>query len=411
MGEKCLTVAMAGHIDHGKSTILGRLLAETSNLSRSKIKEIKEFFAFEGKEFKYAYLLDTLKDEQKQGITIDAARAFLTFQGESYVIIDVPGHTQFLKNMVTGTADADAAFIVIDALEGLQENTRRHAFMLSMLGLKQVAILINKMDLVGYQERIFSALKKECQILLAAINLVPSFIIPLSGENGDNITSLSPKMNWYQGITLIEALQKFQVRGTLEEKDLRFPVQLVYPQQGTDIIMGTVESGYLRTGDCLTFYPSEQKQKVIRIIGVNGDVSSAGAGQAVSLVLQSDTNNDLRRGEIGAYYQNCPQKAKKIRCKIFWLGQKVLKAGQKYKLEIGTAKKQFIVKKILKIVDASQLLVTETDNVKSYDVAECILELENPIAFDPIEKNLPTSKFVIIDDDIKGGGVVLEGLG
>lgn len=217
-------IVITGHVDHG-STVIGRLLADTGSLPDGKLALVRTTCERNAKPFEYAFLLDALKDEQAQGITIDAARVFFKTARRSYVIVDAPGHLEFLKNMVTGASRAEAALLVIDAREGIQENSRRHAFMLAMLGIRQIAVLVNKMDLVGYSRDVFQRLAAECHEFLGRIGVTPAWCIPVSGFLGDNLVARSATLPWYDGPTVLDALETFDNRPPLTSAPFRMPVQ------------------------------------------------------------------------------------------------------------------------------------------------------------------------------------------
>ena len=260
-----MNIVIVGHVDHGKSTVIGRLLADTGSLPEGRLEQIKELCRRNSKPFEYAFLLDALKDERSQGITIDTARCFFNTDKRKYIVIDAPGHIEFLKNMITGASRADAALLVIDAAEGVQENSRRHGYMLSMLGIRQVCVLINKMDLVNYDRTVFEQVKKEYGEFLAQIGITPEGYIPVSGMQGDNIAlrsdALSGKQNmpWYDGPTVLDTLDQFAATAPPLSLPFRMPVQDVYKftAKGDDrrIIAGTVETGKLSEGDELVFFP------------------------------------------------------------------------------------------------------------------------------------------------------------
>ncbi|MFH1968970.1 MAG: GTP-binding protein, partial [Verrucomicrobiota bacterium] len=213
-----ISVVVVGHVDHGKSTLIGRLLADTNSLPQGKLEQVRTMCVRNAKPFEYAFLLDALKDEQSQGITIDTARCFFKTEKRRYIIIDAPGHIEFLKNMITGAARADAAFIVIDAEEGIKENSRRHGYMISMLGIGQVSVLVNKMDLVGYKEEIFNGIRKEYTDFLGRLNVHAVSFIPISAFKGVNVVSPSDRTPWYRGMTVLEqfdAFEKGDVRDSL----------------------------------------------------------------------------------------------------------------------------------------------------------------------------------------------------
>ena len=246
--ETFMPIVIVGHVDHGKSTVIGRLMADTNSLPEGKLEQVKAMCARNARPFEYAFLLDALKNEQAQGITIDTARCFFNTSKRHYIINDAPGHIEFLKNMVTGAARAEAALLVIDAGEGVQENSKRHGYMVSMLGLKQLAVLVNKMDLVDYSEAKFEAIKSEYLAFLEKLGVHPSAFIPVSAREGVNIAAGSQKeMPWYKGLTVLEQVDAFEkVRGD-ETKPFRLPVQDIYKftAAGDDrrIVAGTVSTG------------------------------------------------------------------------------------------------------------------------------------------------------------------------
>jgi bifunctional enzyme CysN/CysC len=221
-------IVVTGHVDHGKSTVIGRLLTDTQSLPDGKLEAVRAVCRRRGTPFEPAFLLDALREEREQGITIDAARVFFKTERRQYVIIDAPGHLEFLKNMITGASRAEAALLVIDANEGIRENSRRHGFMLSMLGIHQVAVLVNKMDLVDYDQAVFDRIAAEYRDFLIQFGLTPAWFIPVSARNGDNIAHSSRLCGWYTGPTVVEALDTFEVRPSLAAAPLRLPVQGVY---------------------------------------------------------------------------------------------------------------------------------------------------------------------------------------
>src|SRR5438132_4296715 len=219
-----LNIVIVGHVDHGKSTLLGRLYADTGALPDGKLEKVQAICRQQGKEFEYAFLFDAFLEEQEQGITIDTARTFFTWAGREYIIIDAPGHKEFLKNMVSGAARAEAALLVIDAAEGVQEQSKRHGYLLSLLGVPQVAVVVNKMDLVGYRQDVYRAIEKEYRKFLAQLKVTPERFVPVSAKLGDNIAQPSAHMPWYTGPTVLETLGLFRKETSRERQTLRFPV-------------------------------------------------------------------------------------------------------------------------------------------------------------------------------------------
>ncbi|NLW47894.1 MAG: adenylyl-sulfate kinase [Firmicutes bacterium] len=408
-----MNIVIVGHVDHGKSTIVGRLLADTYSLPEGKLEQVKEKCRRNSKPFEYAFLLDALKDEQDQGITIDAARCFFKTAKRNYIIIDAPGHIEFLKNMVTGASRAEAALLVIDATEGIRENSRRHGYMLSVLGIKQIAVLVNKMDMVNYDLKVFQKIKDEYRQFLNQIDISPFTFIPVSGMQGDNITGKSTKIPWYQGYNVLEVLDGFQCPPLPEDKSFRMPVQGVYKftknNDGRRIVAGTVESGRICVGDEVVFYPSGKKSVIASIEAFNkGKTFEVSTGYAAGFTLKEQIY--ITRGEIAALAgQPEPKVSSRIKVNLFWLGKETAVMDKTYILKIGAAKVEMKIEEITRIIDASNLQVNSKEQVERHDVAECILKLEKTIAFDLASDNIYTSRFVVVDNyEIAGGGIILE---
>lgn len=410
-----MSIVIVGHVDHGKSTIIGRLLADTDSLPLGKLEQVREKCRRNSKPFEYAFLLDALKDEQEQGITIDSARCFFKTEKRNYILIDAPGHIEFLKNMVTGAARAEAALLVIDASEGIKENSKRHGYLLSMLGIKQLCVLVNKMDLVDYNNDRYDAIVKEYSEFLSKINVEPSHFIPVSGFKGENILNRSENMPWYIGSTLLEALDGFVSEKSSKYKPFRMPVQGVYKftKEGDDrrIVSGTIETGILNVGDEVQFYPSGKKSKVKSIEAFNAEKRhSVSAGYSTGFTL--DEQIYVKRGELAVIKgQEQPKVTNKIRTNLFWLGKNPLEKNKEYYLKLGTSKVIVKLERILKVLDASSLDTKEAKRIERNEVAECVLALNKKIALDLSEEIANTGRFVIVDNyDIAGGGVVLEAL-
>ena len=412
-----MNIVVVGHVDHGKSTLTGRLLVETGALPEGKLEQVKALCARTARPFEYAFLLDALKDEQRQGITIDAARIFFKTNKREYIIIDTPGHIEFLKNMVTGASRAEAALLVIDALEGVQENSRRHGYLLEMLGIRQVAVVVSKMDLVGYSEATFTKVASEYGAFLEKIGLKPDCFLPASGFQGDNIAVRSAAMPWYQGRTVLETLDHFTSAGQAGDLPFRMPVQDVYKftegGDGRRIVAGTVESGVLRPGDTVRFHPSGKESRVRTIEGFpsNGTMTEAMAGAATGFTLE--TQIYVQRGELAAKVgEPAPEAAARVRVSLFWLGLRPLKVGNEYVLKLGAARVPMRVERIERRIDAASLEVSQdAERVERNGVAECILRLNRPIAFDRAGGAESAGRFVVVDQyQIDGGGILREGL-
>jgi bifunctional enzyme CysN/CysC len=411
-----MNIVIVGHVDHGKSTVIGRLLADTHSLPEGKLEQVRAQCELNSKPFEYAFLLDALKDEQAQGITIDAARVFFKSSRRPYLILDAPGHIEFLKNMITGAARAEAALLVIDAAEGVQENSRRHGYMVSLLGVRQLAVLVNKMDLVGWDRGVFDRIVAEYGSFLEQVGIKPSCFIPISGRGGDNIADRSANLPWYAGPTVLGALDDFRSEPPPVAQAFRMPVQDVYKftKQGDDrrIVAGTIDSGTIDVGDTVVFYPSGKKSRVKTIEAFNRPPQTrAEAGSAVGFTLQEQIY--ITRGEMATLEsEGRPQVTTRLRVSLFWLGKEPMAKGREYLLKLGTARVTARVEEVLRVMDASTLDATDQRAVvKRHDVAECVLKLDRAIACDVAEAVPATSRFVIVDDyEIRGGGIVREAL-
>ncbi len=417
-----MSIVVVGHVDHGKSTVVGRLLADTGVLPQGKLEQIKKTCELNGRRFEYAYLIDALKDERSQGITIDTARVFFKSTKRHYIINDAPGHIEFLKNMVTGASRAEAALLVIDAQEGIRENSRRHGYLIWMLGIKKIIVLINKMDLVGYREKIFDQIRNQYSSFLTGIGLEPKNYIPVSGMEGDNISNPSLNMAWYEGKTVLASLDEFEIDPPLLNKPFRMPVQEVYKfssyGDNRRIVAGSVSSGKVKVGDELVFFPSGKRSVVSSIEAFNRPVQTGvECGQTTGLCLAEQIYID--RGQIAARAdQPTPKITSRLRASLFWLGITPMQLNRDYIFKLATARVKARIEKIHLIIDASRVdLVSETEQneeitqIKRNMVAECTVKLNKAIAFDLAAELKDTSRFVIVDNyKICGGGIVLKDL-
>ncbi|AGB42244.1 sulfate adenylyltransferase, large subunit [Halobacteroides halobius DSM 5150] len=414
--DQNMNLVIAGHVDHGKSTIIGRLLADTDSLPKGKLADVKETCRRNSKPFEYAFLLDALKDEQDQGITIDSARVFFETDLRKYIILDAPGHIEFLKNMVTGAARAEAALLVIDADEGIQENSKRHCYMLSMLGIEQVSVLVNKMDLVDYDQDTFNQIVEDYTEFLEEIGMEADCFVPVSGLEGANIATLSDETPWYQGQTVLEVLDSFENQKLPEDKPFRMPVQDVYKftRGGDDrrIVSGTIAAGQVSVGDEVVFYPSGKRSTVKSIEGFNrAKTDTIGPGFATGFTL--DEQIFIKRGELATLADETePEVTSRIKTNLFWLGKAPLSKNKEYQIKLGTAKVSARLEKIERVIDASNLSQSqEKDQVERHDVAQCVFKLNKAIAFDLATQFEKTSRFVVVDDyEIAGGGLVEEAI-
>jgi len=413
-GADHLDVVIAGHVDDGKSSVIGRILADTGALPEGKLAEVRARCARNARPFEYAFLLDALKDEQSQGITIDTARCFFKTARRHYVINDAPGHIEFLRNMVTGAARAEAALLVIDASEGVRENSRRHGYLLSLLGLRQVAVIVNKMDLVAYDEAVYDRIRTEYLAFMRHVGVEPAAFIPVSAREGDNLSTRSERTPWYTGPTVIGQLDRFEKPADDSNKPFRMPVQDIYrfteANDDRRIVAGTIETGTVRVGDAVRFLPSGKGARIRSIEGFHVDQpQSAAVGEAPGFTL--DPQIYIRRGELMVREDEpAPWTGTRFRATIFWMGAAPLVPGRRYPMKIGAARVPVEVAEILHVLDASEMTsVAGKQQVDRHDVAECVFETARPVACDIATEFPRTARFVLIDDyEIAGCGVVME---
>jgi len=407
-----MNVVIVGHVDHGKSTLVGRLLADTGSLPDGKLEAVKAQCKRNAKPFEYAFLLDALKDEQAQGITIDTARSFFKSSKRDYIIIDAPGHIEFLKNMISGAARAEAALLLIDAHEGIKENSKRHGYMMRFLGIKNIAVCVNKMDLVNYDQKVFDQIKADYTKFLTEIDLLPKTFIPIAAFHGDNMISTSPNMPWYKGGSVLDVLDSFEKAPSKDLLPFRMPVQDIYKftEEGDErrIVAGRVECGTIKVGDNIIFLPSGKKNRIKSIEYFNGPVrTEASAGDSIGFTY--DTQIYIRPGEILCKVsEKLPNVSNKFRANIFWMGKQPLIKGKTYKLKIATQQVPVIVSDILHVLNAAELASSQKAHVDRHEVGEIIFETLKPIAFDIVSDIAQTGRFVLVDNyEIAGGGIIL----
>ena len=407
-----MNIVIVGHVDHGKSTLIGRLLTDTGSLPAGKLQHVKNLCEKNSKPFEYAFLLDALADEQSQGITIDTARIFFKTQKREYIIIDAPGHIEFLKNMISGAARAEAAILLIDAQEGIAENSRRHAYMLSLLGIKQIAVAVNKMDLIDFSQKKFEKIKNEYSYFLSQINIEPANFIPVSARNGDNLNARSKNTSWYSGNIITEVIDNFRKEKDERKKPFRMFVQGIYKFDSKRIIAGTINSGEISAGDKVVFFPSGKESSIRTIEAFNSHAQSRrNCGDAAGFTLSEEIY--IKPSELMCKTAEAhPHTNNRFKVNIFWLSKNNLVPGKEYKLKIGTLRTPVQIEKIEHVLDASEINGYESkDFAGKNEVAQCILKTRDNISFDLITEIRDTSRFVIVDGyDIAGGGIIIETL-
>lgn len=406
--REVLKIVVVGHVDHGKSTLIGRLLYDTNSVQEGKINRVKSVCKEKGKPFEYAYLLDAFEEEQKQGITIDTTQLQFATEKRDYVIIDAPGHKEFLKNMISGAASAEAALLIIDANEGVQEQSRRHGYILSLLGIQKVYVVVNKMDLIDYSETKFNKIKQEMNEFLNNLQVYPLKYIPISAFYGENLTKQSKEMPWYDDEPILEAIDLIEKEKGLEEKALRFPIQDVYKFDHRRIIAGRVESGSLKVGDEIFISPSNKKTKVksIEYFTDKDKKDKVYAGMSVGITVEDEFFN--KRGEVISHIDSKPISSDNFRANIFWMGKTPLVKNKKYKLKLATQEVECNIVSIKKVIDATTLAnIKNALEVKINDVAEVVIKTKEKISFDEFKFNQNTGRFVIVDGyDVSGGGII-----
>jgi bifunctional enzyme CysN/CysC len=405
-----LKIVILGHVDHGKSTLVGRLIYDTGSLPEGRLEQLQQAAQRRGFPFEWANLMDALQAERDQNISIDTTQVWFRTPKRRYVIIDAPGHQEFIKNMVTGAAQAEAALLVIDAQEGVQENSRRHGYLLEFLGIRQLAVVVNKMDLVGYSQERFDAIEAEFRAWLQQIGIKPRSFIPITARDGDNLAAPSQHMPWWKGATVVETLDQFESARGVSDRPLRFPIQDVYRFDHRRILGGRIESGCLKVGDRLVFAPSYKTSTVKTIECWNSPPrDSAVAGESIGVTLTEQIF--VERGAIAALENAPPYGLTCFKARVFWLGKQPLAPGRNYRLKLATQEADCQVEKIERVINASTLQTVQRPGepaVHRHEAAELMLRTRKPVAFDTIDEIAATGRFVLVDGyDVAGGGVIL----
>jgi bifunctional enzyme CysN/CysC len=402
-------IVIAGHVDHGKSTLIGRLLHETGGITQAKLDQLKTISERRGMPFEWAFLLDALQTERDQGITIDTSQIRFRTASRDVVLIDAPGHTEFLRNMITGAAQADAAILIVDAAEGLQAQTRRHSHLLHLLGIRQVAVAVNKMDKVDFDPARFAALKDELSAHLSELGLTPRAFIPISARSGEGVAAKTALTAWHDGPTVLGAIDEFVPAHADAELPLRLPVQAVYKFDDRRILAGRIETGRIAPGDAIAVTPAGRTARVKSIEAwpvAKAETKPALAGQSVGIVL--DRELFVERGDIISLATARPRAAKRIVARVFWLREQPLGRGQTVTVRMATAASRAQVTGIARAIDPGALDAAEAETIGQNHVGEADLALSTPIAADLYERNPKTGRIVLeIDGQIAGGGIVI----
>jgi len=407
MDAQTLKFVIVGHVDHGKSTLIGRLLYDTNSLPLDRIEEIKKASQNLGRETEFAYLLDHLEEERQQGITIDTTQVFFKTKKKKYVIIDAPGHVEFVKNMITGASHAEAAILIIDVKEGVKEQTKRHAYILSLLGINQVIVVFNKMDLVNFEEKIFNEVKNHVQEFLNNINLNPLFYIPICAIKGENITKRSPNMDWYNGPVFLESLDMLKNKEFAEDKMLIFPIQDVYKIDDKRIAVGRIEAGIIKREEEIEVLPGQQTTKVKSIEKYLNQLDKANTGENIGITTQDSLF--LKRGDIVCESQKDPIITDSFKANIFWMVQEDFNKDQKLIIRCSTQETTCKIEAIRKRINSSSLEIIEegASTLKNLELGEVIIKTKNPIVIKDFNDVPELGRFVLVQNqNICAGGII-----
>jgi bifunctional enzyme CysN/CysC len=406
-----LKIVFVGHVDHGKSTLIGRILHDTGSLAEGKIEQIQKASAAEGMEFEFAFLLDALLEEQQQNVTIDTTQIPFRTSRRQYVIIDAPGHKEFLKNMITGASNADAAILVIAASEGVREQSRRHAYLLGLLGIKQLIVVVNKMDLTDYSEKRFREIESEYRKFLVDLALEPKFVIPASAKAGANIASKGEKMSWYNGPTVLEALDQTEPNPSDEDLPLRFCVQDVYRFDERRIVAGRVETGTLKAGDALVFSPANKTSTVQSIERWNSSSDGpAISGDSIGITLTEQIF--VERGYVASHQTDTPIEANRFHADLFWIAKEPMRVGRLYDLRLATQDVKCQIVSIEEVMDSSTLdrNTEKREQLERNEVGKLTIQTRAPLVLDNHDRIPTLGRFIIASDgQICGGGTIFGG--
>ena len=411
-GRPLVRVVIVGHVDHGKSTLIGRLLHETGSLPDGKVEALKASSVRRGMPFEWSFLLDALQTERDQGITLDTSQVHFRTTSRDIVLIDAPGHAEFLRNMITGAAQADAALLIVDAAEGVRDQTRRHCYLLHLLGIHQVAVVINKMDRVDFDEQRFHEIEAEIVGHLSGLGLNATAIIPISARHGDGIAKVTPPIAWHIGPTVLDVLDRFAPPPAATKLPFRIPVQAVYKFDDRRIIAGRVESGRIAVGDEVLVMPRGRAARVRSIeawpVPNESQVPrDALAGQSVGITLDDEIFVD--RGDLIAAADAPAKATHRFRARVFWLHEAPLGTGDAITVRIGTAEGRGTIALIDNAVDPGQLAATEAAAIAQNHVGEIEIALTQPIGADVYALNPRTGRVVLERNGrIAGGGLILS---
>ncbi len=397
-----ISVVVVGHVDHGKSTMIGRLLYDSESIKEGRVEEIQKLAEEYKKRFEFAYFLDSFDDELKEERTIDTTGVMFKGKENLYSIADVPGHKEFIKNMLTGASRADVAVLIVAADEGIQEQTGRHAFLIHMLGIKQIFVVVNKMDAVGYRKKVFQDIKVKVAKLLASFGYQDVQFIPGSAMEGDNIYKPSSRMKWYKGPTLIQSLDGVKI--SKKSRMLRFVVQDTYSVDSERVVVGRVESGVLRKGDEVVFQPSDVHSRIEKIEFFQDELEQAVEGDSVGIVV----DKEVERGDVCGLAKAAPVTVNEFLGEAVLLERK-LRKGDKLELRCATKRVQCEIKEIREKINSETGEVMEKQPAEiAENEAAIILFATEPLVVEKFSEIPELGRFVLVKGRNIAAGVVLE---
>ncbi len=392
-----LRFTTAGSVDDGKSTLIGRLLYDSRNVYEDQIESVSKASAGRNAgAIDFSLLTDGLRAEREQGITIDVAHRYFTTPKRKFIIADTPGHEQYTRNMVTGASTADLAIVLVDARKGLLPQSRRHAYIASLLGLEHLVIAANKMDLVGYDEHVFDAIERDFWKFLKPFRTIAPYFLPISALEGDNVVHRSSRMPWFDGPSVLEYLEDVPVETSVRQKPFRFPVQrVVRPGHSFRGYAGTVVSGEVKPGDPVVVLPSELRTRVARIVTFDGEWDVAHAGQSVTLTLEDEV--DASRGDTIAATAEPPETATALEATLVWLNEKPAELRKRYRIKHNTRQEWAELRQIDYQININTLDHEAAGSLEMNAIGVAQIETSRPLAFDPYISNRATGSFILID--------------
>lgn len=394
-----LRLLTAGSVDDGKSTLIGRLLFDSKKLYEDQLDALQrdtKRFGNAGGDIDYALLLDGLKAEREQGITIDVAYRYFSTNNRKFIIADTPGHEQYTRNMITGGSTANLAIILVDARTGVITQTRRHTYLVSLLGIKHIVLAVNKMDLVGYKQDVFNSIVSDYQKFAAPLEIPDINCIPLSALKGDNVVEASENMDWYKGQSLLEFLETVHIGSDQNFEDFRYPVQYVLrPNLDFRGFSGTIASGVIRKGDEVMALPSGKKSHVKSIVTYDGELDEAFPPQAITITLEDEI--DVSRGEMLVHPDNLPYSERTFEAMLVWMDENKMDPEQLFFIKHTTNLTRVHIDQISYRVDVNTMEQSQTDHLELNEIGKVILTTAKPLFFDPYRKNKNCGAFILID--------------